>query len=60
MSQFVSEDDVASVPEALDPGSSAGPLVFENLWVATFGSAVRRAGGNSSRTPVSRFKLSSP
>ena len=55
LAQLLSEDDVASVAEALDPGSSAGLLVYENLWAAPFGSAVRRAGGQlvaNGRIPV--------
>lgn len=55
LAQLVSEDDVASVAEALEPGSSAGLLVYENLWAAPFGSAVRRAGGQlvaNGRIPV--------
>ena len=55
LAQLLSEDDVASVAEALEPGSSAGLLVYENLWAAPFGSAVRRAGGQlvaNGRIPV--------
>ena len=42
---LLSEDDVAAVAEALEPGSTAGLLIYENLWAAPFASAVRRAGG---------------
>ncbi len=52
---LLSEDDVAAVVEALEPGSTAGLLVYENLWAAPFASAVRRAGGQlvaSGRIPV--------
>ncbi len=55
LAQLLSEDDVASVAEALEPGSSAGLLVYENVWAAPFGSAVRRAGGQlvaNGRIPV--------
>ena len=55
LAQLLSEDDVAGVAEALEPGSSAGLLVYENLWAAPFGSAVRRAGGQlvaNGRIPV--------
>ena len=55
LAQLLSADDVASVAEALEPGSSAGLLVYENLWAAPFGSAVRRAGGQlvaNGRIPV--------
>jgi hypothetical protein len=30
---------------AMDPGSTAGVIVYENLWAAPFASAARRAGG---------------
>ena len=30
---------------AMEPGSVAGVLVYENLWAAPFASAARRAGG---------------
>jgi uncharacterized protein (DUF433 family) len=39
----------------LEPGSTAGLLVYENLWAAPFASAVRRSGGQlvaSGRIPV--------
>ncbi len=45
-------DDAASV---LEPGSSAGVLVYENVWAAPFATAVRRSGGQlvaSGRIPV--------
>jgi hypothetical protein len=34
-----------SVGAALEPGSYAAVLVYENRWAAPFGAAVRRAGG---------------
>ena len=40
---------------AVEPGSTAALLVWENSWAAPFGSAVRRAGGQlvaSGRIPV--------
>ena len=30
---------------AMEPGSTAGVLIWENLWAAPFASAVRRSGG---------------
>jgi hypothetical protein len=38
-------DDVASVGEALSPGSAAVVIVYENRWAAPFAAAVRRNGG---------------
>jgi hypothetical protein len=55
LAMLLSADDVASVAEAVAPGSTAGLLVWENLWAAPFGSAVRHAGGQlvaSGRIPV--------
>jgi len=46
---------VANVAAAMDPGSVAGVLVYENLWAAPFGAAMRRAGGQliaNGRIPV--------
>lgn len=55
MAMLLSEDDVIAVAEAVEPGSSAALLVWENLWAAPFGSAVRRSGGQlvaSGRIPT--------
>ena len=52
---LLSEDDVNAVAAAVEPGSTAALLVWENRWAAPFGSAVRRAGGQlvaSGRIPV--------
>jgi len=43
--QTLSESDVDHLAAAMDPGSVAGVLVYENLWAAPFASALRRAGG---------------
>jgi hypothetical protein len=45
IAELLSADDIANVAAALEPGSSAGVLVYENQWAAPFASAVRRAGG---------------
>jgi hypothetical protein len=45
IAELLSADDIANVAAALEPGSSAGLLVYENLWAAPFASAVRRFGG---------------
>ncbi len=52
---LLSEDDVIAVAEAIEPGSSAAVLVWENVWAAPFASALRRAGGQlvaSGRIPI--------
>jgi hypothetical protein len=51
----VSEDDVKAVAAAVEPGSTAGVLVWENSWAAPFASAVRHSGGQlvaSGRIPI--------
>jgi hypothetical protein len=55
LAMLLSEEDVAAVAAAVEPGSSAGVLVWENTWAAPFASAVRRAGGQlvaNGRIPV--------
>jgi hypothetical protein len=42
---LLSEEDVTAVAAAIEPGSSAAVLVWENKWAAPFGAAVRHAGG---------------
>lgn len=52
---LLGDDDIAEAASAIEPGSSAGLLVFENVWAAPFASAVRRSGGQlvaSGRIPV--------
>ena len=55
LAQTLAEEDVAHLAAAMDPGSVAGVLVYENLWAAPFASAMRRAGGQliaNGRIPV--------
>ena len=55
LATLLSEEDVASVAAAIEPGSTAALLVWENSWAAPFASAVRHAGGQlaaSGRIPV--------
>jgi Family of unknown function (DUF6325) len=55
LAMLLSEDDVAAVAAAIEPGSSAAVLVWENTWAAPFASAVRHSGGQlvaSGRIPV--------
>ena len=42
---LLAEEDVESIGGALEPGSIAAVLVYENRWAGPFGAAVRRAGG---------------
>jgi hypothetical protein len=52
---ILAADDVVYLAEAMEPGSVAGVVVWENLWAAPFASAARRAGGQlvaSGRIPI--------
>ena len=52
---LISDDDTVEAATALEPGTSAALLIFENSWAAPFASAVRRSGGQlvaSGRIPV--------
>jgi Family of unknown function (DUF6325) len=54
-SGLLGDDDIAAAGEALDPGTSAALLVYENVWAAPFATAVRKSGGQlvaSGRIPV--------
>jgi len=44
-SGLLGEEDIATAAEALDPGSAAVLIVYENRWAAPFAAAVRRNGG---------------
>jgi len=53
--QTLAEEDVDHLAAAMDPGSVAAVLVYENLWAAPFASAMRRAGGQliaNGRIPI--------
>ncbi len=55
VAEILAADDVAHLAEAMEPGTVAGVVVWENLWAAPFASAVRRAGGQlvaSGRIPI--------
>lgn len=55
LAMLLSEEDVNAVAAAVEPGSSAAVLVWENKWAAPFGAAVRHSGGQlvaSGRIPI--------
>ncbi len=55
LAMLLGAEDVEAVAAAVEPGSSAALLVWENTWAAPFASAVRRAGGQlvaNGRIPV--------
>jgi hypothetical protein len=45
LAELLAEEDVVNLAAAMDPGSTAGVIVYENVWAAPFASAARRAGG---------------
>jgi len=54
-SGLLAQEDLVEAGGVLEPGSSAGLLVYENRWAAPFASALRRGGGQvvaSGRIPV--------
>jgi len=55
-SGLLDQDDIADAGTVLEPGSSAGIIVFENSWAAPFVAALRRGGAQlvaSGRIPAS-------
>ncbi len=54
-SGLLSDEDTDEAGSALEPGTSAALLVYENRWVAPFASALRRSGGQlvaTGRIPI--------
>jgi hypothetical protein len=54
-SGLLGQDDIDEAGSALEPGNSAGILVYENVWAAPFARALRRGGAQlvaSGRIPV--------
>lgn len=55
LAETLAEEDVLLFGGDMEPGSIGAVLVYENLWAAPFGSAVRHAGGQlraNGRIPV--------
>lgn len=55
LATILAEDDVEHLAAAMEPGTTAGVLVWENTWAAPFASAARRSGGQlvaNGRIPV--------
>ena len=55
LAELLAADDVVALAAAMDPGSTAGVLIYENLWAAPFASAARRSGGQliaNGRIPI--------
>jgi hypothetical protein len=54
-SGLLSDEDAAEAATALEPGSTAALLVYENRWAAPFATALRRSGAQlvaNGRIPV--------
>ncbi len=55
LAETLAEEDVLKFGEVMQPGSMGAVLVYENLWAAPFGSALRHAGGQliaNGRIPI--------
>jgi Family of unknown function (DUF6325) len=54
-SGLIGEDDYGDAQSALEPGSSAAILIYENTWAAPFATALRKTGAQvvaNGRIPV--------
>jgi hypothetical protein len=55
LGKVLAGDDAKHLAAAMEPGSTAGVLIWENLWAAPFSSAVRHSGGQlvaNGRIPI--------
>lgn len=55
IAEILAAEDVAHLAAAMENGTTAGVVVWENTWAAPFASAARRAGGQlvaSGRIPI--------
>ncbi len=55
LAELLAADDVVNLAACMDPGSTAGVLIYENLWAAPFAAAARRSGGQliaNGRIPI--------
>ena len=61
IAEILAAEDVELLAAAMEPGSVAGVVVWENVWAAPFASAARRAGGQliaSGRIPIQAIAAS--
>ena len=61
IAEILAADDVEMLAAAMEPGSVAGVVVWENRWAAPFASAARRAGGQliaTGRIPIQAIAAS--
>jgi uncharacterized protein DUF6325 len=55
LAALLAAEDVEHLAAAMEPGSTAGVLIWENLWAAPFAAAARRSGGQliaNGRIPI--------
>ncbi len=55
LADLLAAEDVEHLAASMEPGSTAGVLIWENLWAAPFASAARRSGGQliaNGRIPI--------
>jgi len=55
LAELLAEEDIEHLAAAMEPNSTAGVLIWENLWAAPFASAARRSGGQliaNGRIPI--------
>jgi len=55
LATILAEEDVEHLAAAMEPGTVAGVLVWENCWAAPFAAAARRSGGQlvaTGRIPI--------
>lgn len=55
IAEILAAEDVAHLAEAMEPGTVAGVVVWENCWAAPFATSARRSGGQliaSGRIPI--------
>lgn len=61
LAEILAADDVVHLAAAMEPGTVAAALVWENCWAAPFASAARRAGGQlvaTGRIPIQAIAAS--
>jgi hypothetical protein len=61
VAEVLAAEDVAHLAAAMEAGSTAGVVVWENSWAAPFASAARRAGGQmiaTGRIPIQAIAAS--
>jgi len=57
-SGLLGDEDLVAAAEALEPGTSAAVLLYENTWAAPLAAAVRRSGGQlvaNGRIPIQQL-----